>query len=208
MTKAKLRGDIVIFDTETTGLPLHRSAPLALQPRIIEFGAVRLSKDGEMGIGASILINPGCPLSPEITKITGLTNADLVNAPSFREVMPQIAMMFDGAALVIAHNLPFDRMLLGMELKREGVMEFPWPERELCTVSLYRDLWGRDPRLIEVYEWVMDRQYPQTHRALDDAAALAEIVRKDRLWRSLPPRRGTGSDPFGLTLDAAEGEVR
>jgi DNA polymerase-3 subunit epsilon len=185
--RPKLKGDTVIFDTETTGLPLHSRAPLSQQPRIIEFGAIRLNPKGEMVMECSILIQPGCSLSPEITKITGLTDADLVGAPRFAEALPQIELMFEGAEMVIAHNLPFDRALLGFDLKRAGAATFPWPRRELCTVSLYRDFWGRDPRLIEVYEWVMGKPYPQTHRALDDTRALAEVVVKDKLLVQPPP---------------------
>ena len=83
---------------------------------------------------------------------------------------------------MVAHNLPFDKAIIRGELARCGIEDFPWPERELCTVGLHRDAWGRNPRLVELYESVMGKPLAQTHRALDDANALVEIIQKEELW--------------------------
>ena len=174
----------IIFDTETTGLTLHPSADIALQPRMIEFGAVLLSlADGSIVEEASILINPGAPLPAEIVKITGITDDDLRDAPTFVDVLPQIQRTFASASAVVAHNLPFDRAILRGELLRAKIDVFPWPARETCTVGLYRSEWGRNPRLIELYEATMGRSLAQTHRALDDVKAMVEIIQKEELWR-------------------------
>lgn len=176
----------LVFDTETTGLTLHPDADLKLQPQIIEFGAALLSlKDGSVLEQASILINPGIPLPAEITKITGLTDADLADAVNFRVALPQIERLFREAQCCVAHNLPFDRSVLRGELARLDATTFPWPERELCTVGLYKEQWGRNPRLIELYEAVMGRPLAQTHRALDDVMALVEVIQKERLWEMM-----------------------
>lgn len=173
---------IIAFDTETTGLTLHPDAPLTKQPRMIEFGAVLMDDAGRVVEEASILINPGEPLTAEITKITGITDADLADAPSFREVLPQLRRLFAMAHTVMAHNLPFDRAILKGELARIDAYDFPWPRRELCTVGLYKESWGRNPRLQELYEAVMGRPLAQTHRALDDVKALVEVIQEERLW--------------------------
>lgn len=174
----------LIFDTETTGLTLHPDARLELQPRMIEFGGVLMSlADGSITEEISILINPGCTLPAEIVKITGITDDDLRDAPSFIDSMPQLRRVFAEAAAVVAHNLPFDRAILRGELLRAKIGDFPWPARETCTVGLYRAEWGRNPRLIELYESVMGRPLAQTHRALDDVKAMVEIIQKEQLWR-------------------------
>ena len=182
-----MREYIMVFDTETTGLPLHPSAPLEKQPRIIEFGAALLSsKDGSIVEEANILINPGnLPLDPVITKITGLTDDDLKDAPLIREVWPQIVALFAKSRGVIAHNLPFDRSLVKFEMARLDSGEFPWPARELCTVGAFQEVWGRRPKLVELYEWSIGKPLAQTHRALDDVHALVEIVQKEGVWRDL-----------------------
>lgn len=174
--------NIIVFDTETTGLTLHPDAPVTKQPRMIEFGAVLLGAGGRVEEEASILINPGEPLTPEITKITGLTDADLRDAPPFITVLPQLRRLFESADCVMAHNLPFDKAIVRGELARANVTDLWWPPRELCTVGLYRSLWGRNPRLVELYAAVMGRPLAQTHRALDDVKALVEIIQKEELW--------------------------
>lgn len=167
---------VLVFDTETTGLLLHPEAPLTKQPRIIELGAALVSPSGAVVETLSQLINPGEPLTDEITKITGLRDADLADAPSFAGCLPQLRHIFSQPCAVFAHNLPFDRGMLRNELARAGEVEFPWPAREYCTVGLHREAWGRNPKLIELYAATLGRELPQTHRALDDVLALVEIV--------------------------------
>lgn len=180
---------ILIFDTETTGLTLHPDAHYLKAPRMIEFGAVGLDpKTGEEVEDASIMIDPGEPITAEITKITGITDADVAGAGRFIDVFPALRALFARSTAVIAHNLPFDRAIVRGELRRlppELAATFVWPGRELCTVGAYAPDWGRNPRLVELYESVMGRKLAQTHRALDDARALVEIVRKEALWRYL-----------------------
>jgi len=177
--------DAVIFDWETTGLPKHRAAPLHLQPKGIEFGGLRLRGGVEVA-RLSILLDPGEPLEPIITKITGLTDEDLRGKPTFEDVLPQLAEFFSGADLALAHNLPFDREILRLELARLGftLADFPWPKIEVCTVQLNAAAWGRRPKLTELYEHAMGTPLAQTHRATDDCAALAAIVLKEK-WLEL-----------------------
>jgi len=175
---------IIVFDTETTGLTLHPQAEVRKQPRMIEFGAALLDlKTGEVRDTLNILINPQEPLTPEIVKITGITDDELKDAYPFSTALPAIRLMFSQANCVMAHNLPFDRAILRGELARLNELEFPWPEREICTVGLHKDDWGRNPKLTELYEATMGKPLAQTHRALDDVMALVEIIQKAELWR-------------------------
>jgi DNA polymerase III epsilon subunit-like protein len=167
---------ILVFDTETTGLTLHPEAPLDKQPKIIELGAALVNRHGVVVETLSQLVHPGEEITAEITKITGITNADLVGAPRFGECLPQLRHIFGQACAVFAHNLPFDKALLHYDLARCGAVEFPWPGVELCTVGLHRGAWGRNPKLTELYEHTLGRPLPQTHRALDDVLALVEVV--------------------------------
>lgn len=174
----------IAFDTETTGLVLHPSAKLSLQPRIIELGAVLFSLEtGETDEEISILINPEIEITDEITGITGISNDDVRDAPTLRSVMPSIVRAFGSAAAVVAHNLPFDRAMIRNELARLGMTEFPWPGREFCTIELYRPEWGREMKLVELYAAALGCELAQTHRALDDVRALMEVIRKDALWQ-------------------------
>lgn len=167
---------VLVFDTETTGLTLHPDAPLDKQPKIIELGAALVDRSGAVVETLSQLVHPGEDVSAEITRITGITNADLVGAPRFGECLPQLRHIFGQAFAVFAHNLPFDKSLVRYELQRTDTLDFPWPGAEYCTVGLHRPAWGRNPKLTELYEHTLGRPLPQTHRALDDVLALVEVV--------------------------------
>ena len=177
---------ILVFDTETTGLTLHPDAPVERQPRCIEAAFAGLDPvTGEVLEEHSWLINPGEPLTPEIVKITGLTDADLAGEPPFADVWPEIRAVLARGRMIVAHNLPFDRAILNGELARMDAAlwgEGFWPQQELCTVAAFQDEFGRPPRLVALYERVLGRKYPQTHRAADDVRALVEVLQATRAW--------------------------
>lgn len=177
---------ILVFDWETTGLTLHPDADIRRQPRAIEFGGVLLSLEtGAIEEECSALIDPEEPITEEITKITGITDADVKGAPTFVQFLPTLTRFFSAATAIVSHNLPFDKSILRGELARAEVTTFHWPEKEMCTVGIYAPLWGKNPRLIELYESVIGHPLAQTHRALDDVKAVVEIMHKEELWRLL-----------------------
>lgn len=166
----------LVFDTETTGLPLPSIADLSQQPRIIELALSRIENGGLVS-KRSWLINPEQPLEPDITKITGLTDADLKDKPIFSAVYSEIAEAFSGADQLVAHNAPFDVALLTYELQRIGKLDgFPWPPEKICSVQEFRHLFGFHPSLKVLYEKILGKELAQTHRAQDDVDALVEIL--------------------------------
>lgn len=174
----------IVFDTETTGLLLPSTVPLEKQPKIIELGLI-VADDGKIIKEFDWLINPGCEISAEITKITGIKNEDLVGKSSFKELLPDIKEAFSGCEIGIAHNAPFDVGMLKNELKRAGCDDFPWPADIVCTVAEYLPQFGKRPKLTALYEKVMGKPLAQTHRASDDAKALFEVLDKDEFFKKL-----------------------
>lgn len=171
----------IVFDNETTGLLKHPSAKLELQPKVIEFGAALLDQKGKRIREIDLLINPGEPLEEIITKITGITDDDLQDAPTFGEVLPQIQAMFLEADVMIAHNLPFDKDVLGVEIRRlnetsASPIVMPWPAIGICTVAENMDRYGYRIKLQDLYRDVTGKPFQQSHRALDDVNALVEVV--------------------------------
>ncbi len=88
-----------VFDLETTGL-----RPGA--DRILEIGAVRVS---ELALGERFqtLVNPGAPLPPAITALTGISGADVLRAPRTEQAVRRF-LAFAGDAVLVAHNARFD----------------------------------------------------------------------------------------------------
>jgi DNA polymerase III epsilon subunit-like protein len=140
----------LIFDTETTDLLKPSTADLKGQPKIIEIGLIEVhAADGVATIfdEKSWLIYPGEQIGAETTKITGLTNQDLEGKPCFIDVLPDLERAFLGVEGLVCHNLPFDLGMLVTELKRCGrEHQFPYPPRQLCTVSAYQFLKGHNLR--------------------------------------------------------------
>jgi len=174
----------VIFDTETTGLLMPSSVPLEKQPRIIELGLI-VVEDRVKVAEYNWLINPECQITPEITKITGITNEDLKDKPLFRELLGEIEEAFGVADYGFAHNAPFDLGMLKNELARCGRTGFPFPKEMICTVQEYHHLFGKRPKLTALYELIIGRPLAQTHRALDDAMAVFEILEKENIFMQL-----------------------
>lgn len=168
-------GSALVVDCETTGLTLPSVADLSKQPRIIELGCAKI-QDGQIVEKRSWLINPGMPISAEVTKVTGLRDEDVASAPMFPQLLPEIRLAFSGADLFIAHNAPFDKSCIEHELTRAACKDFPWPAEIVCTVQEYMHIFGRRAKLTDLYKHVLGRELKQTHRALDDVLALCEIV--------------------------------
>lgn len=175
----------LVYDTETTGLVKHPNAPLSKQPRVIEFAASMLSvASGKVTESIDVLCNPDEPVTDEITKITGIANDQVKDQPKFIHRWPAIRAFIERSDAVLAHNEPFDHQMIDNELRRLGVKDFKWPPA-FCTVSLYRDQFGFDPKLTVLYEKIMGKPLDQKHRAGSDVAALVEIVQKEKLWKIL-----------------------
>ena len=106
----------VVIDLETTG-------GSAADCAITEVGAVKL-RGGECLGTYQTLVDPGCAIPPEITMITGITQAMVMRAPRMEAVMPSL-LEFIGDAVVVGHNIRFDLGFLDAELARQGRPRLP-----------------------------------------------------------------------------------
>lgn len=169
---------IVLLDFETTGLILPSSSDLALQPRVIEVGALKVDDDMCVVGEISELIDPQQMISDEITKITGITQSELNGKRKVEELIPELAEFFVGVHTLVAHNLAFDRDMLYFELLRTGwERRFPFPPNQVCTVDSTMHIKGRRMKLTELYQHTQNKPLAQTHRALDDVKALFECYK-------------------------------
>src|SRR5204863_117323 len=157
----------VVVDLETTGLRPGSS-------RICEIGAVRV-RELELQEEFDLLVDPGMPIGPVVSGLTGLRDADLRGAPH-----PAIAVRrfleFAGDAVLVAHNARFDLSFLDRETERLTGARLAGPVVD--TVGLARRLLaGRTPRagLATLAHFFGTAAQP-CHRALPDAQATAEIL--------------------------------
>jgi DNA polymerase-3 subunit epsilon len=155
-----------VVDLETTGV--------GASARIVEIGAVRLEGDEQVG-ALSRLVDPGIPLPPRISQLTGIRDRDLARAGPLRPALAEL-LALAGGSVFVAHNASFDvgmldRALMRLDGTRLGL-------RVLDTVALARRLLaGRISRfdLASVSER-FDVNVRPCHRALPDALATAEVL--------------------------------
>ena len=161
-------GDLVVVDVETTGW-------LADAASITEIGAVRLSPGRPMA-EFSALVNPGAPIPPDITALTGITDAMVGAAPPIAEVLPGF-LSFAGGAVMVAHNAPFDVGFLTAACQDCG-LDWP-PHAVIDTAMLSRMLLSpaevSDHRLATLSGHFGARTGP-CHRALADARATTAVL--------------------------------
>ena len=173
---------MILFDTETTGLPEPAATPLGKQPRIIEFGAIKYDDaDPTKELDRiSFLCNPGnLPLPPKITEITGLTDEDLKDQPGFPKFYPALCDFFLGERYLVGHNVRFDTDMLRFDLMRIGkTNHFPWPPTHICTVDSTFQIKGHRLKLGQLYEMATGKPPEDAHRAIIDV----ELLHTALLW--------------------------
>ena len=176
-SRLPLDTEFVAFDIETTGLN-------AQTDRMTEIGAVIFS-------GGSILrefntfVNPEKPIPAEITKLTGIRDSDVENAPCEKDAMKQF-LAFAGNRPLVAHNAHFDVGFMKAAAKRSGMRFMPV---FLDTLALSQALLPELKKFkLDIVSNHLGLPKFNHHRASDDAMVVARIM--DRL---LPMLRQQGA---------------
>ncbi len=154
-----------VIDIETTG-------GVPRWDRIIEIGIVLY--DGEREIDRfESLIDPGVSIPPQITRLTGIRNAMVADAPKFYEVAKKIVELTDGAVFV-AHNVRFDYNFIREEFARLG---YTYTRKQLCTKRLaQKSIEGLKSYSLESLINHLQIKVNHRHRALDDAYAASVVL--------------------------------
>ncbi len=156
------------LDVETTGLSPRDN-------RVTEIALVRMWGSHIVDQWSS-LVNPGCVIPPYITRLTGISDAMVADAPSFCELIDTICS-FIGESTLLAHNAPFDRGFVNAELRRGGYK--PLANRWLDTVVLARKYLPQLPnRKLATVAQHFGISTSDHHRAMADALMVAGIFAK------------------------------
>ena len=156
-----------VVDLETTG-----GSPIDCG--ITEIGAVKL-RAGECLGTFQTLVNPGLLIPPEITVLTGITQAMVIPAPRIEEVLPTF-LEFAAGSVIVGHNVRFDLGFLAAALMQAGYRKLP--NRFVDTCALARRL-VRDEVPNCRLGTLADRfrlPHKPSHRALDDALATGDLL--------------------------------
>lgn len=167
-TDAPINGRYIIFDLETTGLS-------AATERIIEIGAVKV-ENGEISESFDLFVDPEKTITPEITRLTSITNEMVAGAPKEADALEQFFRFCDGCDILVAHNADFDMGFLRAAIRRCGREEDPVQIDTLVMArAMYPELKKHKLDTIAERLGVAQKHH---HRADDDARVLAEIFLK------------------------------
>lgn len=159
--------DYVVVDVETTGGSPRRG------DRITEIAAVEVS-DGRVVGEFSSLVNPGRPIPPWITRLTGISQEMVDDAPPFSEVAGLVQERLEGR-IFVAHNVPFDWRFVTAEMRRARSVTPVGPR--LCTLRLARKaLPGLRRKGLDSVARYFGVELADRHRAAGDALATADVL--------------------------------
>ncbi len=156
-----------VVDLETTGGITNRDK--ITEVAIILFDGQEVIEEFQS------LVNPERSIPPNITRITGISNAMVADAPKFYEIAKTIIELTEGA-IFVAHNVRFDYQFLRQEFRSLG---YTFTRRNLCTVRLSRNTFPRLKsyslgNLIKYFKIKVEHR----HRAYDDAKATTILLKK------------------------------
>lgn len=159
----------VVLDTETTGLSRQRD-------RIIEIGAIEVIDGIETSRIYHQRIQPNMPVPADATRIHGIYDKDLVDCPTFGEIVYAFLEFIGDDPLVIHNGMGFDKPMLDAELARIS-ME-PIQNRIIDTLVIAQGKYGRGARnsldaLADRFG--IDRSFRTLHGALIDCQLLARV---------------------------------
>lgn len=153
-----LEDDLVVLDTETTGLSFRDC-------ELIEIAAARI-QGKQVVERLSTFVNPQRPIPPDIQRLTGIKAVDVANAPTAPEAVALLAD-FVGGSPVLAHNALFDRTFIE---KVPGGREVSSVWIDTLALSRMALPLLRSHRLSDMAEAFGCDSV--THRAMDDVDAL------------------------------------
>ncbi len=187
-----LDAEFIAFDIETTGLHLDTN-------RMTEIGAVLFS-GGEIKAEFDTFVDPHMPIPAEITRLTGITDADVAGAPDEAEAMRQF-LDFAGGRPIIAHNADFDTGFMSAACRRAGI---PFEPVYLDTLVLAQYLLPdlKHHKLDQVSNRLSLPDFNH-HRACDDAMVVARIMDK-----FLPMLAAKGAKTIGDFNDLVRGGLK
>ena len=166
--KLHLTKPLVIFDLETTGLDIVKA-------RIIQISYIKVFPDGREERGNEV-VNPEEPIPPFITQLTGISDEDVKDKPTFKEIASKLATLFTGCDFGGFNSNGYDIPLLAEEFLRAGI-DFDFSKcRMIDAMNIFRKMERRN--LASAYKFYCGRKMEEdfeAHRADQDTEATYRV---------------------------------
>lgn len=167
--KLNLTRPLIVFDLETTGLDFIRD-------RIIQISYIKVSPDGTEE-RENIFVNPEKPIPHEVVELTGITNDDVKDAPTFKALAPQLSEKFKGCDFAGYNSNHFDIPMLAEEFLRAGI-DFDFSKVRLIDAqTIFHKMERRN--LAAAYKFYCGRKMEEdftAHRADEDTEATYRVL--------------------------------
>ena len=167
--KPNLLKPLVVFDLETTGLGL-------VSDRIIQISFIKIYPDWKEE-RENIFINPERPIPSSVVALTGISDADVADAPTFKQKAKELADKFSGCDFAGFNSNRFDIPMLAEEFLRAGV-DFDFSKCRLIDMqNIYHKMERRN--LAAAYKFYCGRKMEddfEAHRADQDTEATWRVL--------------------------------
>ena len=162
----KLNRPIVFFDLETTGVD-------SASDRIVEISMIKVNVDGNKTIKTR-RINPECHIPEEATAVHGITDEDVAQEPTFKQIARSLAQFIEGCDFGGFNSNRFDLPLLVEEFMRAGV-DVDFRKRKFVDVQTI--FHRKEQRtLVAAYKFYCDKDLENAHAAEADTRATYEVL--------------------------------
>ena len=166
-----LKNPLLFFDIESTGLSVASD-------RIVEISIVKVSP-GAPGEPNKVdvktrRLNPTIPITPGAQAVHGISDEDVRDCPTFRQVAKSLAQFMEGCDIAGFNSLKFDIPMLAEEFLRAGV-DFDFRKRKLVDVQ--NIFHKKEQRTLKAaYKFYCGRNLDKAHSAEADTMATYEVL--------------------------------
>ena len=167
--KLNLKKPLVVFDLETTGLDM-------VKDRIIQMSYIKVMPDGSE-TRKNFYVNPGMPIPEEVVALTGISDEDVKNAPTFKQLVANLQKEFEGCDFAGYNSNRFDVPMLAEEFLRAGI-DFDFSKCRLIDAqTIFMKMERRN--LAAAYKFYCGRKMEEdfeAHRADQDTEATYRVL--------------------------------
>jgi len=170
----------LFFDTETNGLPVKRTAPveeLDNWPRLVQLAFLLYDFNGSLISSGNFIIKPdGFVIPSDVAEIHRIsTERALLEGIPILSVLNEFSKTVRTAKYLVAHNMYFDKRVVGAEYLRSGLEDSLQFKKKICTMNNTTKFcgFGKWPTLQELHQKLFNSSFEEAHDAAVDIQATA-----------------------------------